>query len=147
MSDVTRMTGERCGHTIIDADGEEQPCDRPATSWRWYQDQRDHEDLLDVACSLHENEGGRRIRYAESELAALRGERDRVRIVADHWHSFACDHLDEQSWKVTAHALSMVKSALAGEADPVLLGIPVDHPDAEAIRATISTRIYGSSDE
>lgn len=54
----------RCGYAVVDADGEEQPCDRLATGWRWYQD-CGHEDMLDVACDLHENEGGRRIHEAD----------------------------------------------------------------------------------
>ena len=47
-------------------DGEEEPCDHPATGWRWYQDVADHahEDTLDVACDLHRNEGGRLIAAA-----------------------------------------------------------------------------------
>lgn len=51
------MSGERCGYTVIDSDGDEQPCDRPAVGWRWYQD-CGHEDTLDVACSWHANKAG-----------------------------------------------------------------------------------------
>lgn len=65
---------ERCGFTIVDADGIEQPCDRPATGHRWYQDCGEHEDLLDVACDWHSNEGGRRIHDAEAKLAAILAE-------------------------------------------------------------------------
>jgi len=60
------METKTCGYTVHDRDGEEQPCDRPATGWRWYQG-HDHEDALDVACELHENEGGRRIHAVEAE--------------------------------------------------------------------------------
>ena len=61
---------DHCGYTVIDTEGEEQPCGRPATGWRWYQDVKDyaHEDCLEVACDLHANEGGRRIHAAESAL-------------------------------------------------------------------------------
>ncbi|MGN6245148.1 MAG: hypothetical protein ACTHQ3_15960 [Motilibacteraceae bacterium] len=65
------MSDDRCGYTVIDEDGDEQPCDRPATGWRWYQNVGEHEDMLDVACSLHENEGGNRLHAAESTLARV----------------------------------------------------------------------------
>lgn len=58
---MTGVPEGRCGYTVVDADGEQQPCDEPATGWRWYQDVGEHEDLLDVACEGHSNEGGRRI--------------------------------------------------------------------------------------
>jgi hypothetical protein len=60
---------ETCGYTVI-RDGEEQPCDYPATGWRWYQDV-EHEDMLDAACEVHENKGGRRIHDAEAKLARV----------------------------------------------------------------------------
>jgi chromosome condensin MukBEF ATPase and DNA-binding subunit MukB len=66
-------TQSRCGYTLVDNDGEQYPCDRPATGWRWYQDV-EHEDALDEACELHSNEGGRRIHDAETELDRLRAE-------------------------------------------------------------------------
>lgn len=58
---------DRCGYTVTDEDGILQPCDRPTTGWRWYQDV-EHEDLLEVACELHENEGGRRMHAAEAKI-------------------------------------------------------------------------------
>lgn len=66
---------ERCGYAVVDRDGDEQPCDRPATGWRWYQD-CGHEDMLNVACDWHANEGGRRIHEAEAAV-------ERVRALAD----------------------------------------------------------------
>jgi hypothetical protein len=63
----------RCGYTVVDRDGIEQPCDRPATGWRWYQDV-EHEDMLDVACDWHANIGGQRIVSAEER--AVRAERE-----------------------------------------------------------------------
>ena len=66
------MTG-LCGYTLVDKDGEEYPCDRPATGWRWYQDV-EHEDSLDVACDYHANEGGQRIHDAEAEVDRLTRE-------------------------------------------------------------------------
>lgn len=63
---------ERCGYAILDADGIEEPCDRPATGWRWYQDVGDHEDLLDLACDHHQNEGGRRMARIAAENERLR---------------------------------------------------------------------------
>lgn len=68
---------EFCGFTVMDAEGEEQPCDRPASGWRWYQG-HDHEDLLDAACWEHENEGGRRMHAAEAKVAAVLAECDGV---------------------------------------------------------------------
>jgi hypothetical protein len=65
------MTEQRCCY-IIDGEGMEQPCDRPATGWRWYQDV-EHEDCLAVACSFHSNEGGRRMHEMDVELRSLRG--------------------------------------------------------------------------
>ena len=62
----------RCGYAILDPDGIEEPCDRPATGWRWYQDVGEHEDMLDVACDHHENEGGRRMARLAAENARLR---------------------------------------------------------------------------
>lgn len=69
----------RCGYAITDDDGEQQPCDRPATGWRWYQDVGEHEDLLDVACDWHANEGGRRIAELTAQLAAARSALAAVR--------------------------------------------------------------------
>ncbi|HEX3002854.1 MAG TPA: hypothetical protein VHO27_01475 [Angustibacter sp.] len=63
---------DTCGYTVI-RDGEEAPCDRPCTGWRWYQNV-EHEDMLDTACDLHENEGGKRMHAAESELDRLRAD-------------------------------------------------------------------------
>jgi hypothetical protein len=64
------MSADLCGYTVVDRDGIEGPCDLPATGWRWYQDV-EHEDLLDVACDLHGNEGGRRIKALEEVRDAL----------------------------------------------------------------------------
>jgi hypothetical protein len=75
---VSGVEIERCGYAVVDKDGDEQPCDRPATGWRWYQDVGEHEDLMDAACDWHENEGGRRIHEAEAAVA-------RVRALADEW--------------------------------------------------------------
>lgn len=61
------MSTQLCEHTIIDRDGHEQPCDQPATGWRWYQDCA-HEDMLAPACDVHANEGGRRIAQAEAAV-------------------------------------------------------------------------------
>lgn len=63
MSDV-------CGYAVVDSEGFEGPCDRPATGWRWYQNV-EHEDCLEAACSIHENEGGRRMHAAEEKLALI----------------------------------------------------------------------------
>lgn len=62
---------ERCGYAVIDENGDEQPCDRPAAGWRWYQD-CSHEDCLEAACSIHENVGGNRLHAAEAEVTRLR---------------------------------------------------------------------------
>jgi hypothetical protein len=63
---------DRCGYALEDKDGEQYPCDRPATGWRWYQDVGDHEDLLDVACDHHANEGGRLIAQLKADLERAR---------------------------------------------------------------------------
>jgi len=72
------LRSEWCGFTLVDKDGDEFPCGRLATGFRWYQNVP-HEDALDVACELHENEGGRRIAEAE---AALERERRSHAITA-----------------------------------------------------------------
>lgn len=64
----------RCGYQIIDRDGDEAPCDEPATGWRWYQDVGEHEDLLDVACEFHRNEGGDRMHGLMQQVQTLRAD-------------------------------------------------------------------------
>lgn len=54
-----------CGYAVVDIDGNEEPCDRPAPYWRWYQD-CGHEDTLEPACDWHANEGGGRLHAAET---------------------------------------------------------------------------------
>ena len=61
-----------CGYTLVDEAGEQYPCDRTATGWRWYQDVAEHEDVLDAACEMHANEGGRRMAELERTLKACR---------------------------------------------------------------------------
>lgn len=75
-----------CGYTLVDGEGEEYPCDRLATSWRWYQDVP-HEDVLTEACVIHENEGGRRMHEAETIV-------DQVRVMHDDTidqHALFCE--------------------------------------------------------
>lgn len=106
LSDHDRETLDgRCGYAIVDRDGIEEPCDRPATGWRWYQDV-DHEDALDVACAIHENEGGRRMAslIAERDAAAVardnaQAEADRQKRRADRFRAFV------SSQAITARAL------------------------------------------
>lgn len=86
--DAREAISERCGFTVIE-DGDEEPCDRPAPSWRWYQGHF-HEDTLDHACELHENEGGRRMATLVARVAELEAERDRFRRAA----LLACSALD-----------------------------------------------------
>ena len=64
----------RCGYQIIDRDGDEAPCDEPATGWRWYQDVGEHEDLIDVACEFHRNEGGDRMHGLMQQVQTLRAD-------------------------------------------------------------------------
>lgn len=66
------MKPRLCGYTLVDSEGEEYPCNRPVTGWRWYQDVP-HEDCLDMACDYHENEGGRRMHEAALTIAYIRG--------------------------------------------------------------------------
>lgn len=82
--------GDRCPHSVTDRDGNQGACDHPAVGWRWYQDVGHHEDLLDVACEAHENEGGNRMAGLIAEVARLRaaldeaeGEVQRLRIIDD----------------------------------------------------------------
>lgn len=72
---------ELCGYALVDRDGEEYPCDRPATGWRWYQDVP-HDDALSPACDLHANEGGRRIHDAEATVARVLALADRIEAPA-----------------------------------------------------------------
>ena len=58
----------------IDRDGDEAPCDEPATGWRWYQDVGEHEDLLAVACEFHRNEGGDRMHGLMQQAQTLRAD-------------------------------------------------------------------------
>lgn len=73
---------ERCGYAVTGDEGEQEPCDRPATGWRWYQGVGDHEDMLDVACEWHRNEGGDRM-AAHDALA------EAVRELRDEWRGWA----------------------------------------------------------
>ena len=78
-------TGEvRCGFTTLALDGTEEPCDRPAPSWRWYQG-HEHEDCLDRACVVHENPGGIRMAALVAEVRALRAKVDAVRALGKGW--------------------------------------------------------------
>ena len=70
-----------CGYTLVDKDGEECPCDRPATGWRRYQD-APHEDVLAPACDLHANEGGWRIHDAEGGWRIHDAESKVARVLA-----------------------------------------------------------------
>lgn len=67
-----------------------------------------------------------------TELAAA----ERARIVAEHWKTQALPLLQEgkSEWGLVTHSMSLVLSALDGEADPDQLGILSGHPDAERIR-------------
>lgn len=83
---MTTGTELHCGYTVTDPDGIEEPCGRPATGWRWYQDV-EHEDLLDVVCDWHANEGGRRIHQAEAEVARLRDTMRRSPQMSRVWQA------------------------------------------------------------
>lgn len=87
-----------CGYAVTDKDGYQQPCDRPATGWRWYQDV-EHEDTLEAACDWHENEGGRRMHDAEAAIL-------RVAELARWWSG-------NNSWQRAA--AKAVRAALHGE--------------------------------
>ncbi|MDR6861954.1 hypothetical protein [Phycicoccus sp. 3266] len=75
---------QRCSFTVT-REGEDSPCERPATGWRWYQG-HDHEDTLEPACAVHENTGGNRMHAAEALVAELRSALDEI--------VFACAPLD-----------------------------------------------------
>lgn len=68
---MNEITPETCGYALTDDDGEQYPCDRPATGWRWYQDVGEHEDMLDAACDHHENEGGALIAASRTAWAEV----------------------------------------------------------------------------
>lgn len=72
---------DRCGYEVRDLAGNADPCNRPATGWRWYQD-CGHEDLLDVACDVHENEGGNRMHAAEARVLELAAAVPRIKAEA-----------------------------------------------------------------
>lgn len=59
-----------------------------------------------------------------------------ARIVADHWRNAAMAHADDDMipFRVMAHPLCMVLSALDGETDPNQLGVS-EGPDADKITA------------
>lgn len=95
------MNDNLCPATVVDRDGYEQPCDREATGWCWYEGDA-HEPLLYPACRVHENEGGRRMAEAEQAIA-------RVREVVDDWSS-------RESWDDFPHSyLRLLRTALDGE--------------------------------
>lgn len=77
-----------CGYTVIDPEGIEGPCDRPATGWRWYQNV-EHEDCLERACDRHENEGGRRMHEAESKAVQLDRKLALIEVVVALWEAGA----------------------------------------------------------
>jgi chromosome segregation ATPase len=97
----------RCGFTII-VDGEEEPCDRETSGWRWYQG-HDHEDMLDEACWEHENVGGNRMHAAEVRVAELRADVERLdahyidwqRTLQDEYRK-AAETWDRQRARMTA---------------------------------------------
>jgi hypothetical protein len=71
-----------------------------------------------------------------------RNEQARALLVAEHWHRQALARRDDGddfdivvSWTAMAHVLNLVLAALRGEVDPVELGIPADHPDAQILEA------------
>lgn len=76
---------ERCGYAVTDREGIEGPCDRDATSWRWYED-CGHEEVLEPACFWHENESGKKIHALTSRLAS-------VEALADEWERIGEDGL------------------------------------------------------
>lgn len=82
-------THPECDYTVTDADGREEPCDRPVTGWRWYQDV-EHEDMLDAACDWHENAGGNlmvalidALEAERAKVAEIEAERDYHRARVD----------------------------------------------------------------
>jgi hypothetical protein len=108
---MTAPTPDRCGHTVVDGEGIEQPCDRAATGWRWYQDV-EHEDCLEPACDRHANEGGRRMHAAEAALARVEAE---VHHAADNGHILDRDCQGvAPGERVPAVRLAYIRAALNG---------------------------------
>ena len=106
-------TRERCGYAVTDAEGIEQPCDRPATGWRWYQDVG-HQDCLLPACDWHANYGGDRMHAAEAELSRLRGVVEAVQALADEWERRAGDRAARPKSRIDMHeAVDSIRAALA----------------------------------
>lgn len=107
------MSGQRCGYTIVDRDGDEQPCDLPAGQWRWYQD-CGHEDLLDVACEHHANKAGEIIATANERAEQLQIE---LRVTEED--------LDEQvieceAYKIKLAAVEKLRNELAKDPDLIV---------------------------
>lgn len=69
---MPKRYGFFCGYTLVDKDGEQYPCDRPARRWRWYQDV-EHEDMIDEACETHANAAGGEIAAARTDTPTLAG--------------------------------------------------------------------------
>jgi|GEM_PF-5429824 len=95
-----------CGHEVPVQDGWVEPCGRPATSWRWYQDV-EHEDCLERSCDLHENKGGV---LMGSMVAALTAALD----LADEYERDDREHLDRfgQHHPVAYHPYPRIRAAI-----------------------------------
>lgn len=114
MSDIPTEEQPSCGYPVIDSDGEEQPCGRPATGWRWYQGV-EHGDLLTVACSWHENEGGRRLHAAEE---AVRVRQEQLAESYRNAHRHACKRDDwREKAEQAAAAITRVREQLQDDAE------------------------------
>lgn len=56
------MTGQKCSHEVADHDGILGPCDRPVSTWRWYESEEvGHDSILSRVCEWHGNEAGKRM--------------------------------------------------------------------------------------
>lgn len=47
------MSEPTCAHTVVDADGIEEPCGLPVSEWRYYDEGYEHDPCLERVCSRH----------------------------------------------------------------------------------------------
>lgn len=89
---------------------------------------------------LADPEADRRRYVSEEEYVALEERLEAARLVADHWR---IQMLKDGITRPCAHPLCMVLDALAGETDPVKLGI---EPGSDTARTLVyRTRLRGNT--
>src|SRR5690606_32749550 len=75
-----RDAEETCGHTVLDADGIEEPCGLPVSGWR-YCEGYEHEDMLQPVCADHEQHALSEAIAAHDAAVAAKALRDAATAV------------------------------------------------------------------